>query len=480
MNRSVPLDPVLTRNRRVPWATLIGALTVIGVGILLGLQYTEPDKRMIAVLAALVVFGMAWRIDMLTGVGLLMLLLPYPRGTVFGNTNFAMLLLLLVIWLLRVTLRQSPPPTRTLLDAPIAGLLIAFVISFYNLHHTHEIQMALQTMLLVISGMLLFYLLVSNVRTERDLERLHNFQAFSLLTIYLLALFELTHPGGVFIPGWIEFPYTAGAQITRNLRVGGPFQDYELLSEFSAIGLLLVMFLFVRARSVLRRATMGALMVLNLFVLFATVTRGAMVSLFLGVLYLVWLVRRRLQFVTLVILTVVAVSSFAMMNFYVAHFTYSGDLFARLQGTEIKGLVPDSRVEAWRDGWERFLIHPIIGWGPVYVGQTGTRLWFWPHNGYLLLANMVGIVGITFFAWMLWKLWTMTRPTVDILWHPSYARSFMLIAHVQLVVFMIDQTKIDFMRNPIYEFQVWLMFAMITAAARVARDSQARAALTSG
>jgi len=168
------------------------------------------------------------------------------------------------------------------------------------------------------------------------------------------------------------------------------------------------------------------------------------------------------------------------MNFYVAHFTYSGDLFARLRGTEMHGLVPDSRVEAWRDGWERFLVHPIIGWGPVYAGQTGTRLWFWPHNGYLLIANLVGVVGLSFYLWILWKLFTATRPAVDVLWHPSYANAFLIIAHVQLVVFMIDQTKIDFLRNPVYEFQVWLMFAMFSAASRVARDSRALIRATGG
>ena len=472
MSRPLSYDPGVER-RRVPWNALLGVVAVTAIGILLGIQYANPDKRVIAVLGALVVFGLAWRIDMMTGIGLLVLLLPYPRGTVFGNTNFALQLLLLVIWLLRVTLRQSPGPRATGLDLPIGGLLIAFIISCSNLKSPIEVQLSMQTMMLVISGILLFYLVVSNVRTERDLERLHVFQAFSLLTIFLFAVYELGHPGGVLIPGWINFSATAGAELTKNLRVGGPFRDFELMSEFSAIYLLLVVFLFMRARTVLRRTLYGGLLVLNLFVLFATVTRGAMVSLFAGAVYLIWLVRRRLQFVPFVIISTVVILSFAMMNFYVAHFTISGDLFARLRGTEIHGIVPDDRVGIWAQAFERFLIHPIIGWGPVYMAQTGTRLWFWPHNGYLLVANMVGAVGLTFFLLMLWKLWKLTRPATDNLRDASYARAFMIIAHVQLAVFLIDQTKIDFLRNLNYEIQVWLMFAVFTAASRVARESEA-------
>ena len=41
------------------------------------------------------------------GLGVLVMTLPYPRGTAFGNTNLALILILLVIWLLRVTQRQS-------------------------------------------------------------------------------------------------------------------------------------------------------------------------------------------------------------------------------------------------------------------------------------------------------------------------------------------------------------------------------------
>jgi len=55
----------------------------------------------IAVLAAAVMFGITWRIDLVSGIGVLVLALPYPRGTVFGSTNLALVLLLVVIWLLR-------------------------------------------------------------------------------------------------------------------------------------------------------------------------------------------------------------------------------------------------------------------------------------------------------------------------------------------------------------------------------------------
>jgi hypothetical protein len=56
----------------------------------------------------------------------------------------------------------------------------------------------------------------------------------------------------------------------------------------------------------------------------------------------------------------------------------------------------------------------------------------------------------------------------------------MIIAQVQMVVFLIDETKIEFMRNGNYEFQVWLMFALITAAYRIAYPAAAPALAPSG
>ena len=51
-----------------------------------------------------------------------------------------------------------------------------------------------------------------------------------------------------------------------------------------------------------------------------------------------------------------------------------------------------------------------------------------------------------------------------------------MIANAQLFVFLIDQTKIEYLRNPIYQFQVWVMFAYMVAAARIAADARAAGA----
>ena len=130
---------VVLRPARAP-RTLPGLLDRLGpvlltiaVGIVLGRQFIMPDKRMIAVIVATILFGLVWRMDMVAGLGVLAIALPFPRFTVFGSTSLAFVALIAVLWLLRVSVGQSARPRRSPLDVPVLALFVAYVISFYNI-----------------------------------------------------------------------------------------------------------------------------------------------------------------------------------------------------------------------------------------------------------------------------------------------------------------------------------------------------------
>ena len=470
---SQPLGgPSRPRTDRDLWSILIGAAILIATGIVFGMQYVNPDKRVLSVIAGIVVVGIAWRLDVVSGIGLLVLVIPYPRSTVFGSTNLAFILLLTILWLLRVAQGMAAAPRRTPVDVPILTLAIAFVISFYNVQ-APDVGYALSNFAVLAASMALFYLIVHNVRTTRDLERVHLFQAISLTTICLVALFELNHPGGALIPGWIDFSTTHGEALdTRNIRVGGPFFDFELLSEYCAISIPFVLFLLVRARSGAWRVVYGGLLLMVAFIQFATVTRGGIISLMVGLLFMVWTVRRRIQFVSLVIWGTVAVLLFFGMNFYVAHFTRSGDLLKRLLNPatlEFQNGLPINRAELWHQAFERMLQHPFIGHGPYYSIARGLTFWYWPHNAYLLVANFVGIIGLSAYLWWLVRTWRITTPVRSDLQDPDYARGFLVVAHVQLFIFLVDQLKIDWIRNQTYTFTLFGILGVMTATALIVR-----------
>jgi O-antigen ligase len=259
------------------------------------------------------------------------------------------------------------------------------------------------------------------------------------------------------------------------VRIGGPFFDFENLSDWAAMNLLLVGFLLSRAKSMAGRVFLSGLMLLVAFILFATVTRGAIIALMVGLPYLAWLKRRQLTFVNVTTTTAAVIVAFFAMNYYVANFTHSGDLLARLmdpQTTTIKAGLPEGRGIIWQQAFDRWMQHPLLGHGPHYATQVGTTFHYWPHNLYLYVGNLVGIVGLSFFLWLLFKLWRITYPRGRDAARTDYASGFLVIANVQMLVFLIDQTKIEYLRNPIYQFQVWVMFAYMVAAARIVTDER--------
>ena len=448
---------------------------VLSVGILLGFQYWSPHPRIIPVMVAILTFGVAWRLDMAAAISLLVFVLPYPKGTVFGNTNLAFILLVLVIWLLRVSLRLSPRPRASGVDLPILGMFLWYILSFYNVRSTDVLVPALMNFGLFVACVIYFYLIVNAIRTPRDLQRLHAAQLVTAFIVFAIAALEARIAGHVFIPGLLDFRGTLGTDFnTRDVRVGASFRDYELLSEYCGITFLLTLFMWVRARSQTQRWLLTLYGLFSLYTLFTTVTRGIVVALAIALPYLFFVIRRRLNAVRFLTgLAAILVIS-VVMNFFVARYTNSGDLFLRMSETRVvHGVVPEARAGTWLNAWERALVHPILGQGPLYRELPGYELW-WPHNVYLFIANLIGFPGLLFFVLLLAGLVKILRPVVDDLRHASYADAYLIVARTQLFVFMLNEFKIDFLRNPIYIFQVWMWFGTWTAAYLVSRDHGVR------
>ena len=460
---------------------VFGFVGMMVMGVLLGFQYWTPNKRVIPVVVVLLVFGVAWRLSMAAAINVLVFLLPYPKGTVFGNTNLAFILIVFVIWLLRLSLRMSPPARSSPVNLPIFGLILWYILSFYNVRDDFALERALQAFEMFLGCVLMYYLIINSVRTQRDLQRFHLAQMITALGVFLVAGWEARHAGQVLIPGLLDFSGTAGHDFnTRDVRVGASFRDYELLSEYCGLFFLLTAFRWIRARSTTQRVLLTLFAIFNVYTMFTTVTRGVFVALAVAIPYVLWVVRRHLnpvRFMTAAAaITVLALT----MNFLVATYTNSGDLFQRMSETKVvHGFVPEAREAPWTNAFQRSLVHPILGQGPYYGEMVGHEIW-WPHNVYLYIANLVGYPGLFFYLMILFGLFTMLRPAVDDLRHASYADAYLVIGRAQLILFALNEMKIDFLRNPNYTFQVWLMFSTWTAAYLVSRDEGVRAGYHTG
>lgn len=473
-----PVSPAARPHGPGVLGRVAGVVTTAILGVLLGIQYWTPNKRVIPVALALVVFGIAWRLSMVAAISLLVFLLPYPKGTVFGSTNLALVMLVFITWLLRISLRMSAGARRTPVDLPILGLLLWYILSFYNIHSQTSLAGALQNFEAFVACVIMFYLVVGNIRTQLDLQRLHTAQLITAAGVFFIAGWEARHAGHVLIPGLLDFTTTLGHDFnTRDVRVGASFRDYELLSEYCGLVFLLVVFQFVRARSQTRRWILGLFALVNVYTMFTTVTRGVIISLAIALPYLFFTIRRRLNPVKFMTAVATILVLAVTMNYFVSKYTNSGDMFERLSETKVVyGVVPEAREAPWANAWNRALVHPILGQGPFYTDMPGYELW-WPHNVYLYIANLVGFPGLGFFLMLLGGLVVLLRPVVDDLRHESYADAYLVIARTQLLMFMLNELKIDYLRNSIYQYQVWMLFATWTAAYLVSRDHGVRAGL---
>jgi hypothetical protein len=473
---NAPITPAPKPWREDPLGRALGFVVLAAFGLLLGIQYWTPNKRIIPVVAVMLVFGVAWRLSMAAAVSVLVFLLPYPKGTVFGSTNLAFIMIVFVIWLLRLSLRTAAPARSSPLNLPIVGMLLWAVLSFYNVRSDFALERALQNFESFVACVVLYYLIVNCVRTQIDLQRLHTAQMVTALGVFFVATWELHNPGRILIPGLLDFTGTLGNDFnTRNVRVGASFRDYELLSEYCGIMFLFTLFQLMRAKSQTRRALLGLFCLFNVYTLFTTVTRGVIVSLVAALPYVFYVVRRRMNPVRFVAAVAVILVLGIGMNFVVAHYTNSGNMFERLGQTRVvHGIVPEARAAPWTNAWKRALVHPIIGQGPYYDELPGYEYW-WPHNVYLFIANLYGFPGLGFYLMLLGGLVMLLRPVVDDLQHESYADAYLIVARAQLFLFMLNELKIDYLRNAIYQFQVWQFFGMWTAAYLVSREHGVRA-----
>ena len=455
---------------------LIGGLVLV-TSLLLAHEIVSPDVRTVQILFAGVLLVAALRVSSFTSLLFIAIAIPTYKPTTYGGTTLAFVLVLFILWMVRVSLKLERGAQRTPIDPAVAALFFAYLLSLGQLESMANVRSSIFNIFNLMTHIMVCYMVIQLTRTEKQLRTLFGALIVMAALIDLTAVWELMFPGRALIPGWLNLgaewagAYARKGFEIKGLRVAGVFFDYELLAEFCAMAMLMMWFLFQRTQVAWKRVGMGALLVLNTFVLFSTVTRGAIVSLGIGSAYLIWHMRRRIRFRTFVIGLFIVIGGGWFVLDFVSHHTHSGNILERFEKTEFKGLVPETRVGVWKQSWERILQKPIFGHGPYYGEKTkGVEQILFPHNNYLFYWHMLGIIGLAAFIWLLTKLWRATRNHADSLTDPTFSRALLFMLRAMLILFFVDQIKIEFLRNPVYPYWVWMFFGLIVATSRVAAE----------
>jgi len=309
-----------------------------------------------------------------------------------------------------------------------------------------------------------FYLCISYIDSEERMKMVLKAMLVSAAFVMVFTTLELLFPGRVFIPNWLYTKHEYSL-IMKGLRVTGPFHDFELQAEFFALNVPIIFLYLIRSKALSVRVIIALLLLADLFMMFATITRGAFIVLMIGFIYLAIISRRDLNFFRITAITSGFVFILVCIELFVSRYTTSGSLFERLIATTFKsGIIPENRYEAWRLGLLQGMLHPFIGYGPAWDYAKGIEVKFIPHSIYLYLFNITGLCGLTSFLFFLYRLLKMSVKSIGVsLVSSPFPQALMKVLHVCLIMFIIDQIKIEYLRSHIYIYFVWLIFALIAA-----------------
>ena len=457
------------------------ALLVLAAGVIAGSQIAAPNKRAIEAVVGIVLLLFMWNFSTLGAVWFLVLVYPFPFAISIGSSNLVFTVLIFIIYLIRVTSKQMKISLDRRVAQPVGLLVLAYVMSFYNVDPgTPLFRSGLINTGNFFAAVLLMFMIVNMVDDEEKLRKTVRILLVGALLVVAFTIVEMLFPGRTIVPYWLYTRHRIRL-VMEGMRMGGPFLDYELAAEFFAISALIIFFMFVRSKRLLTRSLLAALLFMDMMMMFATITRGAFISLSIGVGYLAFLSRRELNIVRLVSLAGAVTLMVFVLEFFVAGHTVSGSLFDRLVGMTFKhGIIPYNRVAAWGGAIERGMQHPILGNGPGWDFGRGLSVGLWPHNQYLFYFNITGLFGLSAFLFLLYRLWRMTclGLRASIVSSP-FPEALMQILHVCFVIFLIDQIKIEYLRNDRYTFFVWIFFGLIVATANVIERNRHAAGVTS-
>ena len=438
---------------------------IVILGVLAGKQIYSPSKRFIEALVGLALVFIMWNLSTVSALLFFIVVYPYPFGISLGHSNFIFIVIIFNIYLLRVSMNLETFKSDKLFNLPVGLTAASYILSLSNFDYGVGLgQAAFINTTTMFSAIILFYLIINMVTDEIKLRMVINTILISILLVMAFTLTEMLFPGKTIIPSWLYSEHKVGL-VVKGLRMKGPFHDFELLAEYLSLSIPLILFMVVRSKRLLMRLLYSLLLVICLFLMFATITRGAFITLVIGLVYMGYICRHDLNIVRVIAITGAFVGLIFMLEAFVARYTVSGSLFGRLVKTTFEsGVIPSNRYVGWSQGIQRALWHPLFGNGPALDWGKDVALPVYPHNGYLFLLDMTGLLGLSAYLLLLYRLLktSLMRFRCSIVSAPL-PQAFMKILNVWLVMFIIDQIKIEYLRNNIYVYYVWIFFALIPA-----------------
>ena len=398
-------------------------------------------------------FFVAYSLPQIIGSTALLVMIPVqPVDTRLGTVNVLLTFVIFLAMLLRRGEVRLPLLPQVLI------LLFCYLLSMSFTHKALYVQHAVY-MLSVVSAIMVFWIAYDLTYRYRTLRGIINvFLAINLVVIIYCAIQLYVGPGQkVSFFGIHEMTMIPSRWDNR---LTGPFHATGVTSEYFVIMVFVILhqLLFAKGRW-LRRGLM-ALAAIDLSFLIATGNRGGFLTLLGGALIFLWLFRKELGLQRVVKLAVGGIIMLSLASTVVVNYTDFNRLFSRLGDTTFTEGIPDTRQNAWPKAWAKIKERPILGHGPRFqmggamhgVRYQGYEFQNYPHNLYLFLLATIGLVGLIAFMNFIfrplhrcWQAMSLSGVSEE---HATFAK----IGVVIMIVFLVDQLKIEFMRFALVDY----------------------------
>ena len=259
-------------------------------------------------------------------------------------------------------------------------------------------------------------------------------------------------------------------KIGKGLLIANTDRPYGTLGNpiFLALYLLIPIFILLanalKEKKRKKKLLLFSIIAFFLFVIiFLTLTRAALIGLFLGALYFVFFYPRKLPKLKIAVIFLCILSAVSLLYINskkeVPVWVQEINLLHRLwQRLDIKGTIEGSRIIGWQAGLRAFADRPILGYGLYnfsigynkYYGLFGksaddfystARWWDTAHSLYIDILVSSGIIGLVsyllLFGFLFWKL-NKTRKKNPELAYECHGAQASLIAYLSANFFSFD------------------------------------------
>lgn len=191
------------------------------------------------------------------------------------------------------------------------------------------------------------------------------------------------------------------------------FSNIRHLADYISISFLCALFLFLTAIGKKAKLFWLLISIIILTCVFWTGSRAAYIGIFPSILFLFFLLRKRVSnliyIVFICVISAVLTLFFQTTQFNVGFFS----AFSRSAGNSLNS-ISSNRVELYKTIFEWFSYHPLWGLGAESVKELGfyqgdNRLTAQAHNSILQILVEFGLMGLIFLSMLLYKIFKKFR-----------------------------------------------------------------------